>query len=338
MSKLMDAIERISRWMLENDAPLLAQNLAPGATDAELASAEKQLGFPIPTGLRELWSLHNGQLEELNGFVESLDLLSLARAVDERDSVIPFVEFLREDPSSWKRAGVVEAEALSDRWVPFAGRDSDLLAVSAISGRVFRVWKDAPPLLLAAESVEAWATSYADAVEADDFAVEEGFGEYFLARRDRAAEASAAEAERRHAERERIRRETPLLEQLQTAIGKNDSDGAQSVLEDLQTKSAAERAGGIDALFAAKVTPTFLAETLRPLLNVVKLTPDQWVDVAEGGAVIENNAVRDLGVARCAGRSAQRVDALAARVATETSERLRKVLSELLKSVRAKSG
>jgi hypothetical protein len=338
MSKLRDAIERISRWMLENDAPLLAQNLAPGASEAELARAEKQLGFPIPPGLRELWSLHNGQFEEMNGFVESLDLLSLARAVDERDSVIPFVEFLREDPSSWKRAGVVEAEALSDRWVPFAGRDSNLLAVSAVSGRVFHVWKDAPPLQLAAESVEAWATSYADAVEADDFAVEEGFGEYHLSRRDRVAEAREAEAERKYAERERLRRETPLLEQLRTAIGKNDSDGAQSVLEDLHAKSAAELAGGIDVLFAAKVTPTFLAETLRPLLNVVKLTPDHWVDVAEGGAVIENNAVRDLGLARCVGRSAQRIDALVARVAAERAERPRKLLEELLRSVRAKSG
>lgn len=171
--------------MLENDAPLLAQNLAPGATPAQLASAEKQLGFPIPPGLRELWSLHDGQREELNGFVGSLDLLSLARAVDERDSVLPFVESLREDPSSWQRAGILEAEALSDRWVPFAGRGSDLLAVSAISGRVFHVWKDDPPLLLAAESVEAWAISYADAVEADHFEVEEGFGAYFLSRRDR---------------------------------------------------------------------------------------------------------------------------------------------------------
>lgn len=338
MSKLRNAIERISRWMMENDAPLLAQNLAPGATDAELVRAEEQLGFPIPPGLRELWSLHNGQLEELNGFVEALDLFDLSLALGEQGGVLRFVKWLREDPSSWAKAGVVEAEVMSDRWLPFAGRDSSALAVSAVSGRVFHVWKDAPPLLLAAESVEAWATQYAQAVEAGDFEVEEGFGDYFLSRRDRAAEASAAEAEQQHAERERIRRETPALEQLRAAIGKNDPDRAQAVLEELQAKSVAALAGGIEVLFAAKVTPTFLAETLRPLLNVVKLTPDQWVDVAEGGAEIENHAVCDLGVARCAGRSAQRVDALAARVATETSERLRKVLGELLKSVRAKSG
>ncbi len=326
MSKLRDAIERISRWMMENDAPLLAQNLAPGATDAELVRAEEQLGFPIPPGLRELWSLHNGQLEELNGFVEALDLFDLSLALGEQGGVLRFVKWLRE------------AEVMSDRWLPFAGRDSSALAVSAVSGRVFHVWKDAPPLLLAAESVEAWATQYAQAVEAGDFEVEEGFGEYFLSRRDRAAEASAAEAEQQHAERERIRRETPALEQLRAAIGKNDPDRAQAVLEDLQAKSLAELAGGIDVLFAAKVTPTFLAETLRPLLNVVKLTPDQWVDVAEGGAEIENHAVRDLGVGRCAGRSPQRVEALAARAAVETSVRLRKVLGEVLQLVRARSG
>jgi len=330
MSKLQNAFERISQWMVAHDAPLLAENLAPGATADELADAEEQLGFPIPAGLRELWSLHNGQLEEMNGFIESLDFLDLARAVDERDSVLPAIEFLREDPSSWPEAGVTEVEALSDQWVPFAGRDSDLIAVSGVTGRVFHVMKDAPPLKLAAASVEAWATAFAARVEADDYEVEEGFGDYYLSERDRGAEARAAAAAKQKKEAETYRKKTPLLEQLQAAIERGDADRAQRVLEDQQKRSTAALAEGTQALMAAKVSPTFLAQTLRPLLNAVTLTPDQWLDVAEGGAVIDNLAVRDIALGRSTGRSAARVSALTARVAAEKDERVQRLLKELL--------
>lgn len=76
-SRIQNALKKIKRWMLENDAPLLVENLAPGATPAELAEAESKLGFPLPPELRDLWAIHNGQNDEQNGFVESFDLLSV---------------------------------------------------------------------------------------------------------------------------------------------------------------------------------------------------------------------------------------------------------------------
>ena len=67
----------------------------------------------------------------------------------------------------------------------FAGRDSESLVVSAVSGRVFSCGKDSPPLHLIAESVSAWAEKYAAEVEAGDFLPEEGFGDVYLSRRER---------------------------------------------------------------------------------------------------------------------------------------------------------
>jgi hypothetical protein len=95
-----------------------------------------------------------------------------------------FVEFLREDPSGWEEAGVTADEAESNRWLPFAGRDSDTLAVNCVTGRVFACGKDAPPLQLVAASVTEWIEQYADRIEGGAYAVEEGFGDYFLARDD----------------------------------------------------------------------------------------------------------------------------------------------------------
>ena len=72
------SIERIARWMNANGAPLLVANLAAGATSEALARAEGELGVALPSDLCALWSLHDGQREELNGFIESYDLLSIA--------------------------------------------------------------------------------------------------------------------------------------------------------------------------------------------------------------------------------------------------------------------
>ncbi len=150
MTALATALQQIERWMLDHEAPLLAENLADGATAAELDAVEATLGFRLPADLRELWLLHHGQREEMNGFVESFDLFDSQRALGVQESVRMFIEFLREVPEDWPEAGVSSEEARSDQWIAFAGRDSDLLLVSGVTGRVFSCGKDAPPLGLVA--------------------------------------------------------------------------------------------------------------------------------------------------------------------------------------------
>lgn len=218
MNRIAAAMAAIKTWMAEHGAPLLVENLAPGASAADLAEAARLLGMPIPTELAMLWSIHHGQLEEQNGFVEHLDLLSAKAAAAEADSVKLFVEFLRQHPDDWKTAGVTEAEVRSDRWIAFAGRGyADLLIISAESGRVFWCGKDAPTLQLRAPSITAWLQQYASAVVADDYKVEEGFGDYCLARRDRQREARPRRRRRRSRPPKR-RRETPIIEQLRQAL------------------------------------------------------------------------------------------------------------------------
>ena len=107
---------------------------------------------------------------------------------------------LREDAANlcsanaswWARSGGTDEELASDHWIPFAGRDSDLLAVHGVSGRVFACPHD-DNFEVIADSFAAWLDAYAARVEADDYVVEEGFGDYYLATRDRAAEARQAD-------------------------------------------------------------------------------------------------------------------------------------------------
>jgi cell wall assembly regulator SMI1 len=63
--------------MTAHDAPLLVENLAPGAAPERLAHAEAEFGVALLDDLRALWSLHDGQREAGNGFIEAYNLLSV---------------------------------------------------------------------------------------------------------------------------------------------------------------------------------------------------------------------------------------------------------------------
>lgn len=171
--------------MMANGAGVLVENLASGAPADRLAASERAVGFPLPVDLRDLWSLHAGQRGEQNGFVGAMDLFGPEEAAGEDESVKMFLGFLREDPSNWAEAGVSQEEVESDLWLAIAGRGyADLLVVSGLSDRVFTCEKDSPPLHFVAASIAEWLEGYADRVEAGAYAVEEGFGDCYLARDD----------------------------------------------------------------------------------------------------------------------------------------------------------
>ena len=225
-----DAFDRICVFLSQNRrARWIVANLAPGATSAQLADAEAELGFPLGAELRAMWSVHAGQREELDGFVESYDLLSIDRAINEMRSLRQLLAATRRMPDRVPESGLTEAELASETWVMFAARDADGLAVNTTSGRVFEdEHDDAPPLHLVAPSLLAWINGYAARVVADDYRLEGGFGNVYLSPRDREAEAREEEAKAREKERAQLAREEkkrksklPPMTLLEEAIAKN---------------------------------------------------------------------------------------------------------------------
>ena len=319
------AFERIAAWMNAHGAPLLVENLAPGATREQLELAETKLA--IPPQLRALWSVHDGQREDHNGFVEAFNLLSIERAIDQHKTVRALLAMEREHPGSAYTAD----ELASDAWIPFAGQDSDSLVVHGVSGRVFELMHDDSPQLLATSLAE-WIERYAARVEADDYSVEEGFGDYYLQLRDRERERREQQSADRKAERARYRRETPLLEQFASALEQRDADRCLEVLKDARDDRAAFDAA-VAQLFATNPEPAFAAAALRPSLDHVTLTPDQWLDVAIGGAVLENNAIRNFATKRAAGASDERVARLVS--SAKKDRRLAPVLADVRPSSRS---
>lgn len=278
---------KAKEWMEENDAEAIARNLAPGADAATLDAFEKRIGFPIPLQLRALWSVHDGQHEEGNGFYGSYDLFSTALA--DVEGVTRFLPYLREPKSA---SGVAEskmtpAELASDRWLRIAGRDSDGIALNAESGRVFHITHDDfPALHLAAPSLLAWFEQYCIGVAEDDYDVEEGFGGVYLEERDRKGE--ARETARKAEEKRRLT--APPLQILDEMIGKKQDD---VILQALLRTQGAEREAFLATLFA-KAGPELIASTLRPKANDLMLTREQWEVVAKGAALIPNHALKAL--------------------------------------------
>ncbi|OGQ88061.1 MAG: hypothetical protein A2289_20525 [Deltaproteobacteria bacterium RIFOXYA12_FULL_58_15] len=121
--------ERAKAW-LASHAPLLAENLAEGASEEQLAKVERQSGFKLPPDLRALWSIHNGQRDELNGFVETLDLFDTKLALAYRTDAYQWIKFHMEMEPSWDQPGITEEEARSEHWLPLAGRDSEFMVVN----------------------------------------------------------------------------------------------------------------------------------------------------------------------------------------------------------------
>ena len=91
----------------------------------------------------------------------------------------------------------------------------------------------------------------------------------------------------------------------------------------------------MELLLTGNLEPKFVAGALRPLLNAVTLTPDQWVDVAVGGALLGNNAIRDVAISHAAGLSVARLNRLEKAAAAASSSE-RDDLGGVLDKLRAK--
>lgn len=183
---MKETIAAIERWMRENGAPRLAANLAKRASPAAIAAVERRTGLTFPAALRDLYRIHDGQPEELDCFIGSLNFLSMDAAAGDRETLLERyvrgrygVLGYREEAEAWEQTELQEDE-ISERWWPIARMDGDFLVINLDSGRVFWAGKDVPPLRVAAGDLPSFFATYLRRLEAGAYRLEEGFGEYYL--------------------------------------------------------------------------------------------------------------------------------------------------------------
>lgn len=126
------------------------------ASPKVIDEVEAAMNLTLPPEVKALWSLADGQKKPQDRFFGFLEFLGAKRSLEARKWMLGAVRWLREYDALWDDAGVYDEEILSDEWVTVAMQEHELIIVSAVTGRVFKVEQEAPPITLAHGTVAEW--------------------------------------------------------------------------------------------------------------------------------------------------------------------------------------
>ncbi|MEO7715187.1 MAG: SMI1/KNR4 family protein [Capsulimonas sp.] len=177
MTDISNAWDRIDTW-LSTGAPEILAGMAPGASQAEINTAEQEMGIQFPDDVRESYRFRNGQQYDHNyssiggSLIDSFDLLSIRRVVNEwrvwkdlRDASV--FDGIESDPDDG-----VKRDWWSAGWIPLASNangdhyclDLDPAPCGA-AGQIITMWHDAPEREVVARSFSEWLTQHARELE-----------------------------------------------------------------------------------------------------------------------------------------------------------------------------
>jgi cell wall assembly regulator SMI1 len=179
-----EAWDRIEAWLKAN-APKW-KPLLRGASDAQVARAEKDLGVKLPADVKASYRRHNGTDD--HGFFPdhagddvSWYLLPLSAMVGEAEEWAELLDDGDFDDSKPKAGRGVRREAWNTKWVPFAGNGGGdcwcldfAPAAGGKRGQVIYVSHEMAPREVLARSFREWLGGFAVALEAGAYRYEEG--------------------------------------------------------------------------------------------------------------------------------------------------------------------
>ena len=158
-------LARLDRWLADH-RPRYLHDLQPGANAAELDALQKELGIPLPAGLRTLLHWHNGQRGNSVGSLENrwrmMSAADIGRAKKELDA--------RAATTGWQKS-----------WLPFLddnGGDYLSLDTSQSGLPVREFWLGKPDTPVAAPSLAAWLESFISAAERGEYVEDPERGDF----------------------------------------------------------------------------------------------------------------------------------------------------------------
>ncbi|MDQ2686951.1 MAG: SMI1/KNR4 family protein, partial [Armatimonadota bacterium] len=109
--------QRIETWLAAN-APQAIISLRAGASDTEIADAERRLGITLPDDVRSSYRIHDGQERDGYGPLPVEEFLSLERILDEWQVWKDLLdggdfEGIESEPS-----GPIRSDWWNPRWIP----------------------------------------------------------------------------------------------------------------------------------------------------------------------------------------------------------------------------
>ena len=189
MADIITIWQRIDGWLAQN-APEIAQGLAPGATDEEITVAERIVGVTFPEEVRASYRIHDGQQTDrsLGGvvggvFVPGGDFLSLARIVDEWTVWKDLLDSGTFDGTQSDPQPGIKSDWWNLRWIPITYDGSgnhycaDLdPAPGGTVGQIITMWHDGGEREVMATSFTHWLNQLADEFERGEWVYSEDDG------------------------------------------------------------------------------------------------------------------------------------------------------------------
>jgi cell wall assembly regulator SMI1 len=176
----MDNIwKRIEKW-LEQNAPDINADLAPGASDAALAAAATAFGATLPEEMANSYRIHDGARGGAPPLFGDWRLLSLAAAVKAWKSITPPTDDETSDDVEDVAAPQIKAEWWNPQWIPVASNSSgDFLCVdldpakAGTRGQIISYYHAEPRRELIAAGFEQWLSAFAVDLERGEYRIED---------------------------------------------------------------------------------------------------------------------------------------------------------------------
>jgi len=168
---------------MQTNAPVLLENLNPGATKADFAVLETAIDKRLPLAFKNFYKIHNGQREGSNGLVDAEELLSTGRMLGEWRT---WKELLDEDIFDDGRAEPdpgVKKVWFNRYWIPVtydgAGNHYCMDLDPAPGGRVSQIIRmdhEIGRRELVAPTFKAWVKNYVKKLQTGEYIYSEKWG------------------------------------------------------------------------------------------------------------------------------------------------------------------
>ena len=182
MSSIAASMQIFSDW-LQQHYPQGWQDLNPPATAEQLSELEQLLGFALPSALREMLAIHNGQAGDAGYLFDGQEFLSAERIAQEWT----VWKKLLDDKTFAGNRSRAEKGIRNDwwhpGWVPFTGNGcgdhfciDTQPAEGGEAGQVITLWHDMSERDRLASGLEQWLKDYTDDLKAGAFVYSDEYG------------------------------------------------------------------------------------------------------------------------------------------------------------------
>jgi len=192
MSTMQTLWERLETWAKDN-APSMAEDLAQGATSAEIEELEAIVGIALPVELRDSLAIHNGENDgwPCKIFADRGAYLSTQRIAEQWKSYQEIASQLDatydSDPDELIRDGIINVEGpvrpvmFDPAWLPIMECNGDVFWAldfapgdGGTNGQVIEVDWEGCSWRVVATSFQALVEDYVDELESGAFRLEDG--------------------------------------------------------------------------------------------------------------------------------------------------------------------